>query len=395
MKTNETVDILIVGAGPAGLAAAIGFADRGFSVAVADTSPDASASAASGRSAALLSQTVAFLKTLGVWDACEAVSAPLKVLQFIDDTGRTFRAPDTAFAAGEIGEPAFGYNIANADLVGALRDKLTSLGIAVMTPGEVQACVNDGHRLHVTFASGAGVTAQLGVAADGRLSAMRGHAGIRTLSWAYDQVAIATSFTHERPHNGICIELHRAAGPFTMVPLPDNRSSLVWVERRAEAERIAALDDADFAQEVERVSRFAFGRVSDVRPRARFPLSSLMARDYGWGRIALVGEAAHVTPPIGAQGLNLGFRDVDRLLVLATKARTQRSDIGGDELLRAYSSVRRADIVTRTVGVDVLNRSLLSGFLPFTAGRGLGLYALGTIGPLRRAFMRQGIAPTV
>ncbi len=137
----------------------------------------------------------------------------------------------------------------------------------------------------------------------------------------------------------------------------------------------------------------ALGRVSDVSERARFPLSSLAVREYGRTRVALVGEAAHVTPPIGAQGLNLGFRDVEALLGLLAAAKEKKEDLGSDELLRSYSAARRGDIMSRTVGADILNRSLLSDILPLQAARGLGLYALGSIGPLRRAFMRRGMAP--
>jgi 2-octaprenyl-6-methoxyphenol hydroxylase len=217
-------------------------------------------------------------------------------------------------------------------------------------------------------------------------------AGIRVLRWSHDQTAIGTSFAHEKPHDNVCVELHRASGPFTLVPLPNGRSSLVWVERRAEAARLAALPAAAFACEVERVSRRALGRVFDVAERACFPLMGLIAREVGKNRVVLLGEAAHVAPPIGAQGLNLGFRDVAALVELAKEARANGEDIGGDHLLRRYSAARRADMVTRTLGADMLNRSLLSGFLPLSPARGAGLYALGAIGPLRRAVMRRGIA---
>jgi 2-octaprenyl-6-methoxyphenol hydroxylase len=189
------------------------------------------------------------------------------------------------------------------------------------------------------------------------------------------------------------VELHRRAGPFTLVPLKGDRSSLVWVERKAQAERLLALPDADFAAEVEAVSRGWLGRVSDMVPRAGFPLSSLSAREYAGPRVALVGEAAHVNPPIGAQGLNLGFRDAAEIVRLVAQAHAAGEDIGGAGLLSGYTAARRGDILSRTVGVDILNRSLLSDLLPLQVGRGLGLYALGKAGPLRRAFMRRGIAP--
>ncbi len=144
---------------------------------------------------------------------------------------------------------------------------------------------------------------------------------------------------------------------------------------------------------MEKASHLALGRISNVSGLAGFPLSSLAVREYGRARVALVGEAAHVVPPIGAQGLNLGFRDVETLLGLIAAAKEKSEDIGSEDVLRDYSAARRGDIVSRTVGADVLNRSLLSSFLPLQAARGLGLYALGAVGPLRRAFMRRGMAP--
>lgn len=391
-KAADT-DILIIGAGPAGLAAALACLEAGFNPIVADTSPNASADAAKGRSAALLNNTVTFLRRVGVWTSCADAAAPLRSLQFIDDTGRRLRAPDCVFHAEEIGEPAFGYNIANAALVAAFKDEARRRDIKTISPGALKELRLGQNEVCASFADGSEFETALIIAADGRQSAAREAAGIRTLKWSYDQVAIAASFAHERDHHGLCIELHRSAGPFTLVPLPGKRSSLVWVERKSEADRLLSLSDAAFAAEVETVSRLALGPVRNMSDRARFPLSSLAVRDYGKSRVALVGEAAHVTPPIGAQGLNLGFRDVETLAGLLSKAREASGDSGGEALLAEYSAARRGDVVSRTLGVDILNRSLLSGFLPMQAARGLGLYALASIGPLRRAFMRRGIAP--
>ncbi len=391
-EANQT-DVIVVGAGPAGLAAALGCLKAGLAPIVVDTSRAASAYAAKGRSAALFIKTIAFLQRLGVWDGCKAHAEPLKALQFIDDTGRRLRAPDCVFYADEIGETAFGYNITNADLAAAFRAEAEKLKLPILTPGPLTSFRETATRASLRFADGSELRASLAIAADGRMSATREAAGIRKLTWAYDQIAMAASFAHERPHRGVCIEFHRSGGPCTLVPLPGNASSFVWVERKNDAERLLALDDADFALEIEKSSHLALGRISTVSQRAAFPLSSLAVREYGRARVALVGEAAHVTPPIGAQGLNLGFRDVETLLGLLTAAKEKKDDIGSPDLLRRYSVARRGDIVSRTVGADVLNRSLLSSFLPLQAARGLGLYALGSIGPLRRAFMRRGMAP--
>ena len=393
MSELNRTDVIVVGAGPAGLATALGCLKAGLAPVVVDTSSSASTYAAKGRSAALFNKSIAFLQRLGVWDGCKAHAEQLRALQFIDDTGRRLRAPDCVFHAKEIGETAFGYNIANADLVAAFKAEAERQNLPIMTPGPLTSFRETATKASLRFADGTELRAPLAIAADGRISATREAAGIRKLAWAYDQIAMAASFSHERPHRGVCIEFHRSAGPFTLVPLPGNTSSFVWVERKNDAERLLDLDDPDFAREIEKASHMALGRVSDVSERARFPLSSLAVREYGRTRVALVGEAAHVTPPIGAQGLNLGFRDVEALLGLLAAAKEKKEDLGSDELLRSYSAARRGDIMSRTVGADILNRSLLSDILPLQAARGLGLYALGSIGPLRRAFMRRGMAP--
>jgi 2-octaprenyl-6-methoxyphenol hydroxylase len=303
------------------------------------------------------------------------------------------RAPDCVFHASEIGEAAFGYNITNADLMGALKAEAQRANVRMIAPGPLASLSASATEIRLKFEDGTELAAPLAIGADGRMSATRAAAGIRSLAWSYDQIAIAAGVSHQRPHHGVCIELHRSGGPFTLVPLPGNASSLVWVERKNEAERLLALSSTEFELEIEKVSRLALGRILDVSERTRFPLSSLAVREYGGSRVALVGEAAHAVPPIGAQGLNLGFRDVEALSALLATAKRQGDDTGGDKLLRDYTAARRGDIVSRTFGADVLNRSLLSGFLPLQAARGLGLYALGAIGPLRRAFMRRGIAP--
>jgi 2-octaprenyl-6-methoxyphenol hydroxylase len=393
MTETPQADVVVVGAGPAGLAAALGCLEAGLAPVLVDTSKSASSEAAKGRSAAVFNKTVDFLQRLGVWSACRDRAEPLRALQFIDDTGRRLRAPDCVFHAEEIGETAFGYNISNADLVAAFQTEVEKRNLRILTPGPVISFRETATKASLRFADGTELAAPLAIAADGRMSALREAAGIRKLAWSYDQVALAASFRHARPHRGVCIEFHRSAGPFTLVPLPGNESSFVWVERKSEAERLVTLDDRDFAREIEKASHLALGRVSEVSARGRFPLSSLAVREYGRARVALAGEAAHVVPPIGAQGLNLGFRDVETLLRLLGQAREKGADIGSEDLLRNYSATRRGDIVSRTLGADVLNRSLLSSFLPLQAARGLGLYALGSIGPLRRAFMRRGMAP--
>jgi 2-octaprenyl-6-methoxyphenol hydroxylase len=209
----------------------------------------------------------------------------------------------------------------------------------------------------------------------------------------YAQVALTVCIKHARPHHDTSTEFHTPSGPFTLVPLPDQRSSLVWVLNRVEAAEIAALDDTELASEIERASHSILGKITLDPGRGLFPLRVSTATRFADKRIALVGEAAHVIPPIGAQGLNLGLRDAASIGELAIAAQRDGRDIGGDEVLGDYDTMRRTDVDTRTLAIDLLNRALLSEFLPAQGMRGLGLYLLDRFGPLRRAAMREGVTP--
>ncbi|MEJ2435426.1 MAG: FAD-dependent monooxygenase, partial [Pseudolabrys sp.] len=205
--------------------------------------------------------------------------------------------------------------------------------------------------------------------------------------------ALTVSMRHSRPHRDTSTEFHTPSGPFTLVPLPGNRSSLVWVLDPLDADDLIALDDAELSGEIERASHSILGRIEVEPGRGRFPLTRVRARRFAAHRIALVGEAAHVIPPIGAQGLNLGLRDAATIGEIAAGARRSGRDIGGINALAQYDRMRRADVGSRTLAVDLLNRTLLTDFLPVQGARGLGLYMLERIGPLRRALMREGVEP--
>ena len=236
-------------------------------------------------------------------------------------------------------------------------------------------------------------TAQLIVGADGRRSLCRAAAGIAVDEHAYPQIALTLCLRHARQHHDTSTEFHTPSGPFTLVPLPGDRSSLVWVLDPIDAEELLALDDTALSAEIEAASHSILGKVEVEPGRGRFPLTRANARRFAANRIALVGEAAHVIPPIGAQGLNLGLRDAAAIGELAAAAQRSGRDIGGINVLVAYDKMRRADVGTRTMAVDLLNRTLLTDFLPVQGVRGLGLYMLDRIGPLRRAVMREGVAP--
>jgi 2-octaprenyl-6-methoxyphenol hydroxylase len=390
----RSCEILVVGAGLAGLAAAIGFAQAGFDVTLCG-GPER---VANGRTVALLDSSVRFVKALGLWDVVEPHAAPLRALRIVDDAGALWRAPPITFRASEIGLAAFGWNIENAELVDIL------FGAARTTPGlrivesRVAGYSFGAEEAEVRCEDGSIIAAKLIVAADGRGSPARKAADIDVSMRPYPQTALTLILTHARQHEDFSTEFHTRAGPFTLVPLPDSpagapRSSLVWVMSHAEARRRAALGDDALAEEIDAQAQSMLGAMRIEGKRGSFPLSAQSAVRMTARRLALVGDAAHVLPPIGAQGLNLGLRDGAHLIDAAMKARSENRDIGGAQTLEDYSNLRRLDVALRMGAVDGLNRSLLAALAPVDFARSAGLAALGAIGPLRRLVMREGVSP--
>jgi 2-octaprenyl-6-methoxyphenol hydroxylase len=386
---DESRSVVVIGRGPAGLTAAIAFAQGGVSTVLAGKPPAKS----DNRTTALFAGSVTALETLGVWKFCAAQAAPLKVMRIIDDTGRLWRAPEVMFQASEIELDAFGYNIENRYLTGALEQRAHGLPGLHIIDDEVLSVVEDGRTVAVNTRNNAVPRAVLVIGADGRNSICRAAARIQTDERRYPQVALTLCVRHSRPHQDTSTEFHTRTGPFTLVPLPGERSSVVWVLDRALAEHIAALDDAELAREIERASHSIAGKIEVEPGRGRFPLHVATARRFADKRIALVGEAAHVVPPIGAQGLNMGLRDAATISEVAVAAHRNGLDIGNPDVLARYEMMRQADVRSRTLAVDLLNRTLLSDFLPAQGMRGLGLYLIDRIGPLRRAVMREGVGP--
>jgi 2-octaprenyl-6-methoxyphenol hydroxylase len=248
-------------------------------------------------------------------------------------------------------------------------------------------------RVVIGLDDGSTVAARLALGADGEASPCRKAAAIATETWSYPQVAIATRFAHGRGHGNVSTEIHRRAGPLTTVPLPGGMSSLVWVETVVEAQRLMGLDAAAFARELEGRLHGLLGEVGDVGPRAMFPLSGIAAQRLAANRVALVGEAGHRLPPIGAQGLNLGLRDAAWLAEIAGAAVAAGRDPGAPDVLEDYARARRGDVESRTLAVDLLNRSLIAGLPPLDLARSAGLAALAAMPWLRRLAMREGVSP--
>jgi len=383
-------DIVVVGGGPAGLAAALALAETGANTAlIARRVPYAD-----NRTTALLGGSVDLLQRLDVWSRCADQAAALQTVRLVDDTGRLIRAPEVRFSSEEIGLDQFGYNIENRVLMSALEQRATEISNLTRIDDEADAITPDQAEIAVRTRQGNSLSARLAIGADGRHSLCRAAAGIAMTRRELDQAALTFNVGHSRPHRNISTEFHTPQGPCVLVPLPGGRSSVVWVATKAEAARLGALPDPQLSEAAETQSHSILGRIRIEPGRHLFPLAIERPRRFAQHRIALVGEAAHVLPPIGAQGLNMGLRDAGDIADAVRDAIGTGEDPGAPSVLDRYNSTRRADVASRMFAIDIANRSLLSDFLPMQTLRAAGLHLIGSFGPLRRVAMREGLAPS-
>ncbi|MDR7032580.1 UbiH/UbiF family hydroxylase [Mesorhizobium sp. BE184] len=386
MEQPRTANILVAGTGPVGLIAALGLADAGFPVVLAGPAP----AGTDGRTTALMNPALAMLAKMGVLDRLEGQAAPLQVMRIVDATRRLVRSPVVTFRASEIDEAYFGLNMPNKVLVEALVDAVSAHPAIVWSKALVSHWAFETDRVRAILANGEEHVAALAVAADGRMSPAREAAGIEVSNHAYPQAALVVNFGHARGHGFTSTEFHTETGPFTQVPLPGDRSSLVWVVKPKTAAELAELDDETLSRRIETQMQSMLGRVTVEPGRQVYPLSAAAPRRFAQNRVALVGEAAHLFPPIGAQGLNLGIKDVSDLIEIVSK---NQADPGDSNALAAYDRKRRPDILARSGAVNLLNASLLSDMLPAQMARSAGLAMLDRIAPLRALFMREGLRP--
>lgn len=379
-------EIAVVGGGLAGSVAALALARTGRKIALI--------APASGktdeRTTALMDQSIHFLERLGVWEDIVPSAAPLSIMQIVDGTKRLLRAPTAQFRAQDVGLYAFGYNIPNKILLETLDGAVSAEPNIVKLEQNVGTLDYSDERAAITLSDGSTVIVDFVIGADGRKSKCREAAGIGVRRWSYPQSALVLNFAHTLPHGNVSTEFHTETGPFTQVPLPGLRSSLVWVVKPQEAQRLIELPAEDLSRAVEDRMQSLLGKVTVEGTPQVWPLSSMMADRFGKGRLALIGEAAHAFPPIGAQGLNLSLRDIIELagLLAATGDRPILKDAG-----ERFNRRRRPDVMSRTFGVDILNRSLLSDFLPVQMLRAAGLHILTNAPPLRNLLMREGVEP--
>jgi 2-octaprenyl-6-methoxyphenol hydroxylase len=313
----------------------------------------------------------------------------LKQLHLLDDTGNLVSAPDLRFDAQEAGLEAFGWNVPLVNLLPTLRNCAASFG-ARFVETDVAEVMHSDRGVKVVCKDGTEVEAEFVVAADGRNSIVRKSAGIDVTEWSFKQSALVTRFQHSRTHECVSTEWHKLGGPFTTVPLPGNSSALVWMDKPDKIDAAMQLDAKDLAREIQLMNHGTLGLVRDVKPPHSFPMRGVKAEKFAAQRCFLVGEAAHVFPPVGAQGLNMSLRDAGHLLDVVLG----HDDPGSIVAMEAYEALRRGDVVPRQTAISLMNRSLLAEMLPPHLARAAGLAAVAFVPPLRQLAIREGLSPS-
>ncbi|MFA8442418.1 UbiH/UbiF family hydroxylase [Yoonia sp.] len=389
-----STDILIAGGGVAGLTAAAAFGTAGFRVTIIDPTPPVTTGDAEGsdlRTTAFLQPAQQFLEAAGLWTRLAPYAAPLQIMRIVDIGTEAHVTRD--FNAADISELPFGWNLPNWLLRREMVARLAELPNVDFRPGiGFTRMLARRNETIVTLSDSSQVAARLVIGADGRNSAVRQTAGIGVKTMRYGQKALTFAVTHDAPHDNISTEIHRSGGPFTLVPLPDHDgkpcSAVVWMEHGAEANRLAALDAPAFEAAANDRSAYLYGPLKLVSRRSVWPIISQIAHDLTAPRTALVAEAAHVMPPIGAQGLNMSLRDLSCLLDLAV---AQPDQLGVSAMLDSYARKRHPDIKLRVTGIDALNRASIAGSPTAQALRTKGITALYGVAPVRRTLMQMGL----
>ncbi|WP_293575786.1 UbiH/UbiF family hydroxylase [Phaeobacter sp.] len=393
----DSCDILVSGGGVAGLMAAATFGAAGFHVICVDpTAPvtDREDAAADLRTTAILQPARSLLEEAGIWERLAPHAAALRIMRIIDAGGAEPVARVTKdFNSADLSDQPFGWNLPNWLLRRELLARLRDLPNVEFRPGlATTGLLARTDHAFVSLNDGSRVKARLVVACDGRNSAMRAAAGINVTTRRYGQKALAFAVTHTVPHDNISTEIHRSGGPFTLVPLPDHAgqpsSAVVWMERGARAQDLQAMDVPAFEAAMNRRSCGVLGPLQLASRRSLWPIISQSAQQLNGPRLALMAEATHVVPPIGAQGLNMSLGDLRCLLDLA-HATPDR--LGDADMLKAYHRARHGDIQMRVKGIDLLNRTSMLAPRPLRDLRALGLNALYSMAPVRRNLMQMGL----
>lgn len=397
-------DIAIIGTGPIGLLSALSFSLlkhqsrelAGLTIALIGQKPTPQQLERDTRTTAFMQPSLTMLENLGLLSDLTVNTAPLKALKMIDDTGGLFRAPDCYFNADELGLPYFALNIPNTELNKALLSKINAAKpITWIETDAVTQVTQAQSNVEITTSDEMRIHTSLLIGADGRNSICRKATTIKTNDWAYDQTAIACSFTHKNPHAATSVEIHRPTGPLTLIPLKEHHASLVWSLNPATAQNLLEISDDKFISRLYEKSLGFYGPIEAIGKRVAFPIKGMSLDRLAEGRIALVGEAAHVVPPIGAQGMNMGLMDIASLFdCIKERGIFSQHDARFKDpavLISLYNESRLADIQRRTTTIDMLNKSLLLSYFPMKATRMIGLAALKKSPTLRKYIMQHGL----
>jgi len=388
-------DVVIAGGGMVGLTAACALAGAGLDVIVVDALvPETTlAPAYDGRASAIALGSARILSGIGLWEGLADAAEPILGIRVVD--GHPFRGVSPLFLHydhRDVGDEPFGYIIENRQTRRALAVRAAELpGLEVVAPGRVIGVDRDGYSARAHLEGGRSLSAAVVIAADGRNSALRAAAGIRTAQWRYDQKSIVCTVRHERGHAGVAVELFLPGGPFAMLPMTGGRSNVVWSERTDQADRVLALDDAAFLEELKLRFGDWLGEIALTGPRFAYPLGLIHAERYVDGRLLLVGDAGHAIHPIAGQGLNMGLRDVAALAETLVDARRLGLDVGGAATLARYQRWRRFDNMLLAAVTDGLTRLFSNDVAPLRLARDLGLAAVNRTPPVKRFLMRHAM----
>ncbi len=386
----SSADVLIVGGGPVGGTLACALSAAGMEVIAVDQADPAAGLDAGfdGRASSIALGSQRILDALGLWAGMEPHAAPIRHIRVSEGESPLFLHYDER----DTGGPPFGYMVENRFIRKALFDRVPTLDtVRLFAPARVAGLERSASGVEARLADGRRISARLIVGADGRASGVRAGAGIRVTGWPYRQTAIVCTVAHERPHDFVAHEHFLPTGPFAVLPLLGNRSSIVWTERKDLAPAIMALDEAEFLAELEHRFGDYLGRLRVVGPRWSYPLSLQHAETAIALRLALVGDAAHAMHPIAGQGLNMGLRDVAALTEVLAEARRLGLDIGADTVLERFQRWRRFDNTLMLAMTDGLNRLFSNAIGPVRLARGLGLAAVNRMPPLKRLFVRSAM----